>query len=164
LVDLAKTTDAPREQLFDELARVRAGMLGVNGGAHFAPMAPLLEREGWKIFFFTKRSSQLVASVGLGGQARFCLVGKDHDYYADLSGPIVQSSNSAAIDRHWRAIDAAWFPGGRDDPDLALLEFTPNAAEIWASTDSTAVVAWEMAKALVSGAEPDVGVTLKIDM
>ena len=165
MVDLSKTTDNPREQLFDELARVRAGMLGVNGGAWgLAPMSPQIERENWKIFFYTKRSSHLVASVGLGGQAQFCLVGKDHDYYAFLTGPIVQNSESATIARHWSAMAAAWFPGGRDDPEVSLLEFTPNEAHIWASTDSTAVFAWEMTKALVSGSEPDVGVSLKIDL
>ena len=54
-------------------------------------------------------------------------------------------------------------PGGRDDPELTLLEFTPNQGEVWASTDSSAVFAWEVAKALVSGSEPDVGVIAKID-
>lgn len=165
MADLSKTSENPREQLFDELSRVRAGMLGVNHGAWGpAPMSPLIERENWKIFFFTKRSSHLVASVGLGGQAQFCLVGKDHDYYARLTGPIIQNSESAAIDRHWSATASAWFPGGRDDPDLSLLEFTPNEAEIWASTDSSAVFAWEMTKALVSGAEPEIGVNMKIDI
>ena len=140
-------------------------MLGISGEAPgLQPMAPHLERETWKIYFFTKRSSHLVASVGMGAQAEFCLVGKDHDYYASLTGPIIQSNDRAAIERHWSAISAVWFPGGRDDPDLSLLDFTPNRAAIWASTDSTAAFAWEMTKALVSGAEPDVGVSLKLDI
>jgi general stress protein 26 len=164
VADLTKTRDAPREQLFDELARVRAGMLGiVASGRGSVPMAPHLERETRRIFFFTRRGSHLVTSIGQGAQAEFTLVGKDNDYYASLTGPIVQSADSAAIDRHWSAMASAWFPGGRDDPELTLLEFTPNQAEVWASTDSTAVFAWEVTKALVSGSEPDVGVTAKID-
>jgi general stress protein 26 len=163
VADLSKTKTSPREQLFDELSRVTAGMLGVNGNTRgLIPMAPQLEREHGKIFFFTRRSSDLVTSVGQGGQAEYCLVGKDHDYYACLTGPIIQSSDSAAIDRHWNAVTSAWFPGGREDPELTLLEFTPVEAAIWASTDSTAVFAWEMTKALVGGAPPDIGVSLKI--
>jgi general stress protein 26 len=163
VADLTKTRDAPREQLFDEIARVRAGMLGIDGGARGpVPMSPHLDRESKQIYFFTRRSSQLVMSIGQGAQAEFLLVGKDQDYYASLTGPIVQSGDSAAIDRHWNALASAWFPGGRDDPELTLLQFTPNLAEVWASTDSSVVFAWEVTKALVSGSEPDVGVTAKI--
>lgn len=164
MADLTKTKDAPREQLFDEMARVTAGMLGIVGGGRGpVPMAPHLDRESKQIFFFTRRTSHLVTSIGQGAQAEFTLVGKEHDYYASLTGPIVQSGDNAAIDRHWNAMASAWFPGGRDDPELTLLEFTPNQAEVWASTDSSAVFAWEVAKALVSGSEPDVGVIAKID-
>lgn len=164
MVDLAKTGEAPLDQLFDEISRVDAGMLGIAGGRFMAPMYPHVERERRKIYFFVRRSSHLVASIGAGSLAQFCLVGKDHDYYACLSGPVVQSTDDAAIDRHWSVIVSAWFPRGRDDPDMTLLEFTPGEAQIWATTDSTVKLAWEMTKALVGGGEPDVGLTLKIDI
>ena len=164
MADTAKTKSAPVEQLFDELGRVRAGMLGVAWhDAHMVPMAPHAEADTRKIYFFTKRSSDLVAAIGMGGKAHFCLVGKDHDYHACLSGPIVQSNDRAAIERHWSAMISAWFPGGKEDPELTLLEFTPNAAEVWASTDSAALFAWEIAKALTTGSEPHVGATAKIN-
>jgi general stress protein 26 len=168
VVDLAKTREAPIEQMFDELGRVVAGMLGVVGGQQalgsMSPMAPHLDRERRTIYFFSRRSSQLVASVGSGALAQFCLVGKDHDYYACLSGPIVQNNSDAAIDRYWSLMVSAWFPGGRDDPELTLLEFTPSQAHIWASTDSSVQMAWELTKAMASGSQPDVGVALTLDM
>lgn len=165
MADTEKTRSAPLDQLFEQMDRVRAGMLGVMGSEqHMVPMAPHAEQDTRRIYFFTKRSSDLVAAVGLGGKAHFCLVGKDHDYHACLSGPIVQNTDRAVIERHWSPMTSAWFPGGKDDPDLTLLEFTPQSAQVWASADSTALFAWEMAKALTTGSQPDIGETAKITL
>ena len=48
-------------------------------------------------------------------------------------------NDRAVIDRLWNRYVAAWFPGGKDDPKLALLRLDPERAEIW--VDASSVVA-----------------------
>lgn len=98
-----------------------------------------------------------MAEVGSGATAHFCIIGKNHDYHACLSGPIVQSHSREIIDRFWNPMVAAWFEGGKDDPELTLLQFTPNSADVWASTGNALAFGWEIAKANMTDAEPDVG-------
>ena len=61
------------------------------------------------------------------------------------------------VERYWSSLVEAWYPGGKDDADLTMLRFTPRTAAIWASTGSKLVFGWEIAKAITSGEQPDVG-------
>ncbi len=158
MASIEKAKADPRGQLLDELERVNAGMLGVQGSrSHMQPMAPMVDRENGAIWFFTRQSTDLAREVGAGGTAHFCVVGKDHDYHACLSGPISQSHAREIIDRYWNSVTSAWFEGGKDDPDLVLLQFMPNEAAVWASTGSSLGFGWEIAKANITGGQPDVG-------
>jgi len=41
------------------------------------------------------------------------------------------SNDLAVIDRLRNGFIAAWYEGGKDDPDLCLMRFNPKDAEIW---------------------------------
>ncbi len=158
MADLDRTSSQPTEQLWEQLDAVRAGMLGIVGSVqHPQPMAPIVERDPARIWFFAKRDSDLVGAVGDGARAHFCIVGKDHDYHACIAGQIRQSSDRDVIDRLWSPVVAAWYAQGKDDPNLSLLELIPSDAAIWASVDSAAKFGWEIAKANLVGGEPNVG-------
>ena len=159
MVDLSRTHKEPKEQLFEELARVTAGMLGVMGSdMHMQPMAQQVDAETSRLIFFASQKTDLAAAVGDGKRAHFCLVGKDHDYHACLAGTLTQSHDRTLIDKHWGPMISAWFPEGKEDPNLILLVLTLSDAAIWASTDSSIRFGWEMAKALTTDTTPDVGV------
>ena len=51
--------------------------------------------------------------------------------FATVSGKIVVDNDPAVIDRLWNPFIAAWFEGGKDDPNLTLLRFDAEHAEIW---------------------------------
>lgn len=159
MVDLAQTRSAPKEQLFDQIEKVSAGMLGVQGSdMHMQPMSPHLDRETGHIHFFTSNDTDLVKAIGAGARAHFCIVGKNHDYHACLAGTLTQNRSDAIIDRFWSPGVAAWFPEGRSDPKLTVITLSVQSAGVWASTDSTLLFGWEMAKALTTSSTPDVGV------
>lgn len=56
---------------------------------------------------------------------------KGHDYFACLSGNARVDNDRTMIDRLWSPQVEAWFPGSKDDPDLALLRFDIDSAELW---------------------------------
>ena len=163
MADLDKARSEPEEQLWEQLDDVHAGMLGVEGsGQHMQPMAPQLDREAGTIWFYTRNDSDLAKAAGGGAKAHFCVIGKDHDYHACISGPLRQTADRAKIDQFWSPVVAAWFEGGKDDPALTMLALSMEEAAIWASSSNPITFGWEIAMANLSNDQPDVGVRTHI--
>jgi general stress protein 26 len=160
--DTKKTAEHPEEQLWDELKHSRAGMLGIEGSKqHMQPMAPILDRENAKLWFFTARDSDLFEEIGAGKHAHFCVIGKKQDYHACLMGKLYEDKDLAKVDEYWSDYVGAWF-NGKDDPNMTLLAFDLVDAAIWASTRNPVKFAWEMERAKNSSHEPDVGVRAEV--
>lgn len=158
MADLAKAKNDPLQQLWDVMEDVHAGMLGVEElGQHMQPMAPFIEKETNTVWFYTRDDSQLVQAARTGERAHFCIIGKDHDYHACLAGTIDEVDSPEHVDKYWSPMVAAWFEGGKDDPHLTMLRLQLDDVAIWASSNSTLRFGWEMAKANLTGKEPDLG-------
>lgn len=159
-----KTEEQPEQQLWEQLDKVRAGMMGIEGShSHMQPMAHQADKDGAaRLWFFTSRSGDLFREMGSGSHAHFCLISKDQDYHACLMGDLTENRDSAKIDAYWNDHVAAWFKG-KNDPDMALLEFDLLDAAIWASTKNPIRYAWEIQAAKNSGKEPDLGARARVD-
>ena len=163
MADLKEAKTDPKKQLWDEIDDVRAVMLGVpSTGQHMRPMAALASREENRIWFFTKKNSDLVKAAG-AGKAHMCLVSEDQDYHACVSGTLAENKSQQHVDRFWSPVVSAWFHG-KDDPELTMLELIPDHAAVWASSDSSMRFGWEIAKANMSDTEPDVGIHTEFSM
>jgi general stress protein 26 len=163
MVDLKETRENPISQLWEQLRSVHAVMLGSpDRTRQLQPMAPQPAPDENCIWFYTKNDSELARSAQSEGLAQLCLISKEHDYWACLDGMLQQQHSRDHIDRFWSPVTAAWFDGGKDDPKLTMLRFTPNAAAIWASSNSTARFGWEIVKANIVGGAPDIGVSTHV--
>ncbi len=147
----------PKDQLFRHLDDLHMVMLGSPDPAqHMQPMAPQVEEETGTIWFYTSKSSELVKTLGSGGgDVHMCAVEKD--YQACLMGELRVDHDDKRIEKFWSAPVAAWFEGGKTDPDLTLLRFTPKNASIWASDKNPITFAYEITKANLKDKTPDVG-------
>jgi general stress protein 26 len=56
--------------------------------------------------------------------------------FATIHGSVRLDNDRAVIDRLWNRYIAAWYQGGKDDPQLALLRLDPERAEIWLDASS----------------------------
>lgn len=157
MADIDKLKQNPKEQLFHHLDDLHMVMLGSpDSGQHMQPMAPEVDHEAGRIWFFTSKSSDLVKALGDGeADVQMCAVEKD--YQACLSGAISVEHDEKKIEQFWSAPVAAWFEGGKADPDLTMLCFQPKNASIWASDRNPITFAYEIAKANVKDKTPDVG-------
>ncbi len=163
MADVAEARKNPAAALLAEISRTGVVMLGLaDGDGEMRPMVAHVDDAQSLIYFFSRKSGNLTAKVGLGATGRIVLIGKDHDFYAWLEGAIVQNPDRAAIERLWGPSIAAWYKQGKDDPDLGLLMFTPRAGKMWIASDSTLLFAWEMAKAYATGEEPDVSDAISV--
>ena len=65
-------------------------------------------------------------------------------------------SDRALVDRLWSATWKVWFPDGKADPELCLLEVSPTAAEYWDQKGGKGLAyLFEAAKAYVQGGTPE---------
>jgi general stress protein 26 len=116
----------------------RTVMLGLDGveRAHPRPMTAQFDEDRAPIWFFTSNHSELVRALGARSRAVATFVAKDHALFATMHGNLSLDSKRANIDRFWNRFVAAWFPGGKEDPELALLRFDAEDAEIWLDDSS----------------------------
>ncbi|WP_161861595.1 pyridoxamine 5'-phosphate oxidase family protein [Algicella marina] len=145
-------------RLWKRLSDHAAGMLGLHDrDMHMQPMHPYVDEELKTLWFITSRDTDLVSAIGVGATAHFTVTDDDKGFYACMRGPIVQSSDSKKLDEIWSMVAASWFEGGRDDPNIVLLEMPLSDALVWASDESGLEFAIQIARANIMGGTPDVG-------
>lgn len=94
-----------------------------------APMTAQLDKDASSaIWFFTSRDNRF-AEMG-GATATFA--SKGHDVFARFHGMLVEETDRARLDKQWNNFVEAWFPGGKDSPNLLFLRMDLGDASIWA--------------------------------
>lgn len=146
------------KRLWSEVDKARFGMLGLTDGrSHFQPMTAFTDKDGGAIWFFTKTTTDLARSVGAGHYAMFTVMAKDQEFQGCIGGELTPDPDRSKIDAYWNPMVSAWFPQGKDDPELTLLKFMPRDAEVWVSRGGPLRYAFETVKANVTHTQPDVG-------
>ena len=95
------------------------------------PMTAQLDKDADSaIWFFTGKDRELAQ----GGPATATFSGSSNQIFARFSGTLTPELSRERLDKHWSQVIEAWFPGGKDDPNLLMLrmDLTGNA-EIWNS-------------------------------
>jgi len=94
------------------------------------PMTAQLDKDANSaIWFFTGRDHDLAS----GGASTATFTSKDHQMFARFSGVLTEEASRERIDQFWSPIIEAWFPKGKNDPNLLLLRMDLGQAEIWNS-------------------------------
>ena len=104
-------------------------MIRLEGASgHSEPMTAQLDRDArHEIWFFTTRDNR----IGTGGQAMAQVMSRGHDVFACLMGELVEENRQEIWDKHWGRPAEAWFPEGREDPNVIMLRFEIAEAEVW---------------------------------
>ena len=117
-----------KKDLWSRMSASPFVMVGLEDGGHSIPLtAQLDEDQVDTIFFFVGRDNRLIK----GGAAMAQFVSKGHDFFACLAGTARVDNDFATIDKLWSNQAEAWFPQGKDDPNLELLRFDIESAELW---------------------------------
>jgi general stress protein 26 len=122
-------------KFWDALSSDRTMMLGLHAveEGHTRPMTAMLDESRRSMWFFTVKDNAMVGQLTEGHRAVATFTARDHDLFATIHGTLLVESNPAMIDRLWSSRVAAWYDGGREDPDIVLLRLDPDRAEIWES-------------------------------
>lgn len=127
----------------DDSPFVMLGLQGVDD-SRTRPMTAQVDRqdrdkeEGGPIYFFASKTDGVGSDIGSGHRAVATYSGKGHKLFAHVHGNLVPDCDRDVIERLWNPIIASWYKDGKEDPDLLLLRFDTEHAEIWeADTGST---------------------------
>lgn len=134
LLEHAMTTAHELEsKLWKALKTDRTVMLGMDGAenGHTRPMTAQFEDDRSPIWFFAGRDNTFVKSLTPGQRAIAAFASKSHDLFASISGTLREDTDRAVIDRLWNPFVAAWYEGGKDDPNLVLLRLDASEAQVW---------------------------------
>ena len=69
--------------------------------------------------------------LAAGGPATCTFAGKDHDLFARFQGTLSEEISRDRFEEEWSNFVSAYFPGGKDDPNLLMLRMDLGAAEIY---------------------------------
>ena len=83
---------------------------------------------------------------------------KSRSEYLVLDGRAVILRDQAKIDALWSAIDKNWFPKGKTDPSITLIQFTPKIGHYWDTKHAKMVQLLGMAVGAVTGKPTDDGI------
>lgn len=118
-----------KQDLWKRLADSPFVMIGLmDSPEHHIPLTAQVDPDQVDtLFFFIGKDNRLAP----GGRAMAHFVSKGHDYFACFDGTAKIDNDFGLIDKLWNRHVEAWFPGGKDDPNLALLRFDIDTAELW---------------------------------
>ena len=89
------------------------------------------------IYFFGGKDSSLYQKLGsTPAKAEFTHVPKGHELFAAVEGELSVCHDNAVLERLWNPFVAAWYPGGKEDPNLVLLKMEIGEAKVWLNSNS----------------------------
>jgi general stress protein 26 len=152
------------DKIWSLIKAAKFAMLVTEDGGHLRarPMAASQEGFDGTLWFFTRASSHKVSEVAADSRVCVTYAETSKQDYVSFSGRARLVRDRGEIDRRWSNILKAWFPNGKDDPEVALLEVTVDEAEYWDSPSSTVVQAYGYAKAVLTGTSPELGENRKV--
>ncbi len=158
----ATPSGGEREKLWDLIKDIKFGMLThrhSSGMMHSCPLTTQNKKldENSMLYFFISRKSEMASALVSDPNVNVSYAHPGDDSYVSVSGKAVIAEDQVKKEELWSSFAKAWFPGGVNDPDLALLEVTIHHAEYWDVKESKMVQLVKMATAAVTGRQPNLG-------
>jgi general stress protein 26 len=148
-----------KQLIWNLIEDVGVGMLTTQDGDDLRarPMKLVQNDYDGTLWFFTKRSTEKVMEAA--GEQAVCVTfeSPEAQTYVSLSGRARLSSDPNLIEKFWNPWAAAWFPRGKNDPDVVLLEVKVHKGEHWKNDENLVLKLVEYAKANVTAERPNLG-------
>ncbi|MBC7973528.1 MAG: pyridoxamine 5'-phosphate oxidase family protein [Myxococcales bacterium] len=110
------------------------------------------------LWFFSSKDSNVNQQIIANPEVQLIYMVPGKFEYLTLDGTGSVSRDRAKIDELWSSIAKAWFPQGKDDPDLTLVTVTLSGGHYWDTKNGKMVSLAKIALAVVTGRPMDGGV------
>nr|WP_297458980.1 pyridoxamine 5'-phosphate oxidase family protein [uncultured Halomonas sp.] len=148
-----------KQKIWKMIKEMKVGMLVTldDDMPRARPMHLVQDEYDGTLWFFTRASAEKVFEAQADRDVCLSFSDQESGAYVSLSGKAALTRNRELIEKYWNPFVAAWFPDGKDDPDVALLEIKIQFGEHWKAKESKAFQLYEIAKANVKKDTPDMG-------
>ena len=154
--DVTQSNEQSRVALWTMVKDIRFGMLTTmhaNGHLHSRPMTTQnssIESDE-SLWFFMSKKGDPVADILADVRVNIAYADSSADVYVSVSGEAAVVEDKTKKAALWNKFAQAWFPGGVDDPDLALVQVRIIHAHYWDVKSSKIVQLFKIAKAVITG-------------
>jgi general stress protein 26 len=153
-------------KLWSMIKGIKVAMMTTWDGQqmHARPMHGYQEAFNGKLYFYTRLDSGKTQEIGQYDKLNLAYADPDNNSYVSIAGSGHVSRDRSLIEKYWNKHVSAWFPKGLDDPELAIIEVDAESAQYWDSTYSSMRYFWEVARANMTGREPNLGENARINL
>ena len=120
--------------------------------------------DGERVWFFTEADSPKVAEIKRNSKVNLAYASDKKNTYLSVTGDATLNRDQSRIDQFWNDALKAFFPKGRDDPNLALIEVALHTAEYWDGPGTFVGKAIGFVLARVTGNDDMMGKTRIVDL
>jgi general stress protein 26 len=154
------------DRVWDIVEKVGVAMLTTQfaGGLRARPLEARPDRDAGIIWFLTDVRSGKDDEVAAAPDVGLVFIDAADKAYLSITGHGEILRDPAKVAAIWKSSDQIWWPGGPDDPTVRLLRVAPKTAELWDGPSNAAGVAFELAKAKLTGVKPNLGENRKISV
>lgn len=153
----APANEQSREKVWHLIKDIKVAMMVTmdSEGHHFArPMVAQEPDEHHDLWFFSSLDSPKIEEIKTNSEVLLSYADPGSNAYVSISGEASVVQDKSKIDELWSESLKAWWPKGKEDPNLTLICVTPKSAEYWDGPASTVVQAFGYLKARITG-EPE---------
>ena len=153
------------EKLWELIKGRRTGFLVTKGGEFMRgrPMAILQDGFNGSLWFLTSIRSTKADEIEASPEVCVTFTEEKDSTYVSVTGQATLSQDRNKIDQLWTHETGAFFQGGKDDPDLGVLQVRVTHAEYWDIKASRMIQFFEFVKANITGEHPDLGENRKFN-
>jgi len=170
---MTQNTDLPTHEegvkkLGELMKDIKFGMLATiheKGALRSRPMTLLQVEPNGNLWFLTGKNSLVVSEIENDPRVNVAFSDTDGNTFVSISGFGRFPDDPAKLKEVWNPIFRTWFPGGLDDPNVALLKIDVECAEYWDSPHGAVRYLFGMLTALATGKAPStLGDHQKLDL
>jgi general stress protein 26 len=161
------TSQVESYRKIDELVKdIRIAMLtttGPEGVLHSRPMATQQKTFDGVLWFLTRQDSGKVFDIAQDAQVSLTYVDGKHTFVS-LTGRATVSHDRSKIEELWSPLYKAWFPEGKDDPEISVLKVEVDSAEYWEAPANAIVRNFQILRAAMTHGSTAVGEHEKVQL
>ena len=147
-----------RAALWKRLGDLKFAMLTTpeaDGTLTARPMTTQQAEDGGILWFFLAADGHLARTIARNPRVSLTYTDNGDNFYAALSGNAECFKDVSKARELWNTMAGAWFPGGPEDPSLALLRVDVEQGDTWEAKSGKLVQFLSIAKAAVTRTPPD---------
>ena len=145
------------DKLKDKVKDIKVTMMTThepNGDLHIRPMGTLEMDPDGTMWFLAYDDSNKVREIGQDNHVALGFSDPSSQTYVSLSGRAEVTKDKAKINELWDDTLKTWFPNGKDDPRICLINVKAHAGEYWDRPGGKMMLLFEVAKGVLTG-QPD---------